>query len=174
MAKIDKKAWIAQAQAAGTIYPVKKGWRKTQMFAAILMCLLIIGIPFGIWMIFRIRKAHAGVTPEGFYMHLYGTNAVRWEDVEDMRMGQFRVHVQGGGLVGALAGAAVAHAVEKRTLGLKGPIEYKLKGKRMWRMFPANMVENSADLGLLAEQRTGARFVPDDLRPEGELVEIVG
>lgn len=174
MAAIDKKAWIAQAQAAGEVYAIKAGWRKTQMFAAILTCLLIITIPLGIWMIALIRKAHAGTTPEGFYLRLYGTNAVRWSDVEEFRLGQLNVHVQGGGLVGALAGVAVSAAVAKRTVGLKGPIHYRLKGKRMWGMFPAHMIENSVAFGLKAEQYTGIRFLPDELRPDGEVVPVVG
>lgn len=168
MAPIDKKAWIAQAQAAGAVYPLKSGWRKTQMFAAILTCLLIITLPLGIWMIMIIRKAHAGTTAEGFYLKMYGTNAARWSDIEEFRLGRMNVHVQGGGLVGALAGAAVSAAVSKRTQGLKGPIEYRLKGKRMWRMFPAHMIENSVAFGLEAEQQTGIQFLPDDLRPAVE------
>lgn len=174
MAAIDKKAWIAQAQAAGTVYPVKAGWRKTQMFAAVLTCLLIITIPLGVWMIMRIRKAHAGTTPEGFYLNLYGTNAVRWSDISELRLGNLNIHVQGGGLVGALAGVAVSAAVAKRTVGLKGPIQYKLNGKRMWRMFPAHMIDNSVEFGLQVEQQTGIRFLPDDLRPADAIVPLAG
>ena len=166
MAGIDKKAWIAQAQQLGEVYPIKPGWRKAQYFAAVLTCLLIFTLPLGIWMILCIRRAHAGTTPDGFYSRMYGTNAARWSDIEGLRLGRMNIRVQGGGLVGALAGAAITAAVEKRTIGLNGPIEYKLKGKRMWRAFPAHLFQNSVDLALRAESQTGIRFLPDELRPE--------
>ncbi len=160
MEKLDPKKVFADAQASGHIYPMKSKWRGMNIFAGVLCCLLIIGIPLGIWFIVAARRAKVGISDEGFAWTFLGTTAHRWEELETLSVGNLHINVSGGGLIGALAGAAIGAAVAARTEGLKGPIHYKLKGKRMHRQLPAQQFQNSWVMGEEIERRSGIAFMP--------------
>lgn len=157
---IDKKALMASAEEAGRFYPMKGGWRKMQIFAGVICCLPIVTIPFGVWIIVKARKAGVGITDEGFAYRYLTTIAARWEDVESITLSSMSGAEFGGGLVGL----AAASAVKAKTTGLKGPLYMKVKGRKLGMMVPAQMLENSVEMGLEFERLSGATFLPEEFR----------
>lgn len=159
MSGIDGKALLALAESVGQFYPMKKGWRNYQIFAGVLTCLLVVTIPLGIWIIVRAGKAGIGINEEGFAYRYLTTMAFRWDEVEAITLSGMTGAEFGGGLVGL----AAASAVKKRTTGLKGPIQIKLKGKKMLRMVPAQMIENSVKMARDMERLSGITFLPEQV-----------
>jgi hypothetical protein len=153
---LDKKALMAAAEESGRFYPMKGGWRNMQVFAGVLCCLLVLGIPLGVWIIIRARKAGAGVTEEGFGHRYLATVAGRWSDVESIALSSMSGAEFGGGLVGL----AAASAVKARTQGLKGPILVKIRGRRFPVTIPAHTLENSVEMALEMERLSGVSFLP--------------
>ncbi|MCB9736433.1 MAG: hypothetical protein H6745_27970 [Deltaproteobacteria bacterium] len=164
--KLNGKQVLADADQNGLLFPIKPGWRKYMIFAGVLMCLLIITIPLGIWFFVMAGKCRLGMNDEGFAVKWFTTNAYRWDDIEAFRPAplSFNVHIAGGGLVGGLiagvASAAASSAVAKRTAGINGPVSFKLKGKRMWLQFPAHAIQNSVEMAREMERRTGLEILP--------------
>ncbi len=156
MAGIDGKALIDLAKSVGQFYPMKKGWRNYQVFAGVLTCLLVITIPLGVWIIIRARKAGIGINEEGFAFRYLNTVAFSWDEVESITLSSISGAEFGGGLVGL----AAASAVKKRSTGLKGPIHVKLRGKKMARMIPAHMMEDSVKMARDMERLSGISFLP--------------
>jgi len=157
---IDKKALMASAEENGRFYPMKGGWRGMQTFAGVLCCLLIITIPLGIWIIVKSRKAGLGITGEGFAYRYLTTIAARWEDVESITLSSMSGAEFGGGLVGL----AAASAVKAKTTGLKGPLYFKVKGRKLGMMVPAQMLDNSVEMALEIERLSGVTFLPEEFR----------
>lgn|GEM_PF-1123177 len=163
--KAEGIQWLEQAEASGHLYRIKSGWKGMMIFAGVLTCLLVITIPIGIWFFITASKARVGVTEEGFAIRWFTTNAFRWDEIEAFRPVGLHFHVSGGGLVGALVGAAASSAVAARTEGLKGPLGFKVKGKKMFREMPAHAIERSVAMAQQFEQYTGLTIFP---KPEGE------
>jgi len=157
---IDKKALMASAEENGRFYPMKGGWRGMQTFAGVLCCLLIITIPLGIWIIVKSRKAGLGISGEGFAYRYLTTIAARWEDVESITLSSMSGAEFGGGLVGL----AAASAVKAKTTGLKGPLYFKVKGRKLGMMVPAPMLDNSVEMALEIERLSGVTFLPEEFR----------
>jgi len=155
MIKLDANALLAEAEGKGLVFKMRSGWRKAQYFAAALCFLPIITIPFGIWIIMMARRACVAVADRGFVVRSFTTHAYAYEDIEHFVPMSLDIHVQGGGLVGALAGIAVSKAVESRTQGVKGPIQFKVKGKWGSQLIPAHTLENSVAMVQALEQRSG-------------------
>ena len=162
--KLDGKQVLADAESNGQLYRIKSGWKGMMIFAGVLTCLLVITIPLGIWFFFIAGKARVGLNDEGFAIKWFTTNAYRWEDLEAFRPVGLHFHVHGQGLLGAVVGMAASAAVSARTEGLKGPLGYKLKGKRGWREMPAHAIERSVAMAEEFERRTGLVIFP---KPEG-------
>ncbi|MBN1772072.1 MAG: hypothetical protein JXB32_12460 [Deltaproteobacteria bacterium] len=160
MTKLDANALLAEAESKGLVFKMKSGWRKAMYFAGVLSCLPIITIPFGIWIFVMARRACVAVADRGFVVRSFTTRAYAYEDVERFTPIGMQMHVHGGGLVGALAGAAVGAVVEAKTQGVKGPIQFKLKGKWMPLQLPAHTVENSVAMVQALEQRSGQTILP--------------
>ncbi|MBD3370940.1 hypothetical protein GF402_11350 [Candidatus Fermentibacteria bacterium] len=119
---IDAKALLQNAEMSGQVYPMKKSWKRMQIFAGILCFILILTIPLGIWIIARARNAKAGITREGFAFRYLHTVGFHWSDMESVTLSKVGGSAYGGGL----AGAGIAAAVSKKTIGLKGPMNIKL------------------------------------------------
>ncbi|TNF38036.1 MAG: hypothetical protein EP329_01530 [Deltaproteobacteria bacterium] len=163
--KAEGKQWLAEAEQNGQLYRIKSGWKGMMIFAGVLTCLLVITLPLGIWMFFVAKNARVGITDKGFAISWFGTSAFRWDELEAFRPVALNFHVHGGGLVGALVGVAASAAVSARTEGLKGPLGYKLKGKRMFREMPAHAIENSVAMAQEMEKHSGLTIFP---KAEGE------
>ena len=168
--RLDAKALLEQAEAAGRIYPMRAGWRRAQIFAGVCCCILIITIPLGIWIIARARKACVGLTEEGFAFRYLTTVAHRWSDIESFSLTTMNASMYGGGL----AGMAVASMVAKRTEGLRGPLQFKLRGKKMPRMIPAHTIENSLEMARQMEQLSGLPILPHEETPETKPGDVWG
>jgi len=160
MGSIDGKALIALAESMGQFYPTKAGWRNLQVFAGVLSCLLILTIPIGIWIIVKARKAGIGITEEGFAFRYLTTVSARWDEVEGITATGMSAATFGGGLVGVAAAAAV----KSRTQGLKGPLNFRIKGRRMPVMIPAHTIEDSLHMAMQMERLSGISFLPEELR----------
>ena len=116
---IDAKLLVEQAEQSGRTYPMKAGWRKSQIFAGVLCCFPFVPLfPLGLYIISKAKKARVGITEEGFAFSYLGTVAGRWSDVESISLGSMNASMYGGGLVGVATAAVVA----SKTEGLKGPI----------------------------------------------------
>lgn len=164
--KLNPKDVVTQARAAGTFYPINSIWRKLFIFAGVLTCLLVFTLPLGIWIIVVARKGGLGITDEGFGFKGLGSAAWRWDAIEEFKpLPRANFHVAGGGLVGAVAGMAVSAAVAKRTPGLKGPLNYRVKGSKAWRMIPAHTYESSGEMAREMERRTGLTIFPPAEEP---------
>jgi len=156
--KLDVNALLERAEMTGRIFPMKPSWRRMQTFAGILTCLLIITIPMGIWIIVSARKARVGLTEEGFAFKYLTGFGYRWTDIESITLSSMGAHQFGGGLVGVAAAAAVS----KKTQGLKGPLNFKLKGKKLPKAIPAHTIENSLEMARQMEQLSGIDFLPNE------------
>ncbi|MBN1434333.1 hypothetical protein JW921_06190 [Candidatus Fermentibacterales bacterium] len=154
--KLDSKALLQQAEMTGRIFRMKSGWRKAQIFAGLCCCFLILTIPLGIWIIIRAKRACIGLTEEGFAFTYLGTIAHRWEEVESITPVAMSSAMFGGGLVGV----GVAAAVSRKTQGLKGPLQIKLRDKRIPKVIPAHTIENSMEMARQMEQLSGIAFLP--------------
>ncbi len=151
---------LERAEASGRVYYMKNSWRKYQIFAGVITCFLIITIPLGIYIIMRARKARVGLSEEGFVFTYLSTFGYPWSDIEEFNLSGLSGTTFGGGLVGA----ATAMAVQKKTQGLKGPLQFRLKGKKMMKMIPAHTIENSLEMARQMEQLSGITFLPDEMR----------
>ena len=156
--KLDVKALLERAEMTGRIFPMKASWRRMQTFAGILTCLLIITIPLGIWIIVSARKARVGLTEEGFAFKYLTGFGYRWTDVESITLSSMSSLQFGGGLVGVAAAAAV----KKKTQGLKGPINFKIKGSKLPKAIPAHTIENSMEMARQMQQLSGIDFLPSE------------
>jgi hypothetical protein len=174
MIKLDAKALLAEAEGKGLVFKMKSGWRKAQYFAAALCFLPVITLPFGIWIILMARRACIAVADRGFVVRSFTTRAYAYEDIERFTPLGLNIHVSGGGLVGALAGAAVSAAVEAKTQGVKGPIQFKVKGKWVPQMMPAHTVENSIAMVRAIEQRSGHTILAPEAPAPGAVPPQVG
>lgn len=132
-----------------------------QIFAGVLCCLLVLTIPLGIWIIVRARKARMGLTEDGFAFTYLTTIAYRWSDIESFTLTGMNAAMFGGGLVGVAAAA-----VQKKTQGLKGPLQFRLKGKKLPKMIPAHTIENSLEMVMEMERLSGISFLPPELNGE--------
>ncbi len=158
--KLDGKLLLEQAELGGQVYPTKDSWRRLQIFAGVLCCLMIITIPLGIWIIIRAKNARAGLTPEGFAFTYLTTVAYRWTDIESFTVSDMNASMYGGGLVGL----AAASAVKKKTQGLKGPLFFKVKGKKRNLMIPAHTIENSVEMAMEMERLSGISFLTGEMK----------
>lgn len=159
---IDAKALLQNAEMSGQVYPMKKGWQRSQIFAGVLCCILIITIPLGIWIIVRARNAKAGLTREGFAFRYLTTVAFHWSDLESVTLSNIGGSAFGGGLVGA----GVAAAVRKKTGGLKGPMSIKLRDRKRPVIVPAHTIQNSLEMAREMERLSGVSFLPEEGRAE--------
>jgi len=161
-ARLNGKELMARAdRGEGSVFPIGPGWKKALYFAGFLCCILIIGLPIGVWIILSARKNCLAINDEGFAMRWFTTRAWRWSEIEEFRRSSMNFHSAGGGLVGALVAGAARAAVEAKTKGLKGPIGFKVKGKRGWVQIPAHTLQNSALLAREMEVRTGLPIFQD-------------
>ncbi len=161
--KLDGKLLLEQAELGGQIYRTKDAWRKMQIFAGVLCCLLVITLPLGIWIIMRAKNARAGLTPEGFAFTYLTVVAYRWSDIESFSVGDMGASMYGGGLIGL----AAASAVKKKTQGLKGPLYFKIKGKKRNHMIPAHTIENSLEMAMEMERLSGISFLTGEMKNQG-------
>lgn len=162
MTKLDGAALLAEAEKNGQIYPIKPGWRKFMYFAGVLMCLLVITIPLGIWFFLMAPKCRLGITKEGFAIKWFTTNAYAWSDIESFVPVPLHFHAAGGGLVGALISTAASAAVAAKTQGLKGPLQFKVKGKWGYRQIPAHAIQNSLAMVEEMERQSGLVILPKE------------
>ncbi len=160
MIKLDAKALLAEAEGKGLVFKMRSGWRKAMYFAGVLSCLPIVTIPFGIWIFVMARRACIAIADRGFVVRSFTTRAYAYEDIERFTPLGLQMHVHGAGLVGALAGAAVGAAIEAKTQGVKGPIQFKVRGKLLPLQLPAHTVENSIAMVQALEQRSGHAILP--------------
>jgi hypothetical protein len=101
-----------------------------------------------------------GIGKEGFALKWLGTATYAYADIQEFQPASLHLNV-GGGLVGALVGLAVSSAIEAKTSGLKGPLQFKVKGKWGWKMIPAHAIENSAAMAKEIEKRTGLKILSE-------------
>ena len=153
---LDASALLERARRENRFYSMKSGWRRAQYFAGFLCCLLVLGIPLGIWIFVRASKAGVGITQEGFAFRYLTTLSAEWDEVESITASGMSGVAFGGGLVGA----ATAAAVKAKTKGLKGPLNFKLRGKRMPKAIPAHTIENSLEMAMEMERLSGIEFLP--------------
>jgi hypothetical protein len=64
--------------------------------------------------------------------------------------------------------------VSKKTEGLKGPLQFRLRGKKMPRMIPAHTIENSLEMARQMEQLSGLPILPRESTPEQESGDVWG
>ncbi len=153
---LDASALLERAKRENRFYPMKKGWRRAQYFAGFLCCLLVVGIPLGIWIFVRASKAGVGLTQEGFAFLYLTTISAKWDEVESITVSGMSGMAFGGGLVGA----ATAAAVKAKTRGLKGPLTIRLRGKRAAKAIPAQMIDRSLEMATEMERLSGMEFLP--------------
>jgi hypothetical protein len=83
-------------------YPYHRGARASMRVVGILLCLMLITIPFGIWVLVRASGARLTLTPAGVTARSMFTVSVRFADVA--RFGLLRVPLRSGGGVGGALG----------------------------------------------------------------------
>lgn len=114
-----------------TIYNLHKGAKSALTVVGILLCILIITIPVGIYIIVRVSGGRVEVTQEGLVAKAIGTKKFRFSEVN--RLGVCHAPVQAGGIGGALA--------RKKVGGDVGINMCFMIGKKT-KVFIASMYEN--------------------------------
>lgn len=82
-------------------YPFHKGARTALTVAGVLMCLLCLTIPVGIYFIWRVRKGGVSLTNSGVNVKGLTDDSFEFADVQ--RLGLLKVPMVGRGLGGILA-----------------------------------------------------------------------
>ena len=54
---------LAKAEKDGQVYPIKVGWKIPLILCGVFVCLLIVGIPLGIWLIIFFKNSRVGLGP---------------------------------------------------------------------------------------------------------------
>jgi hypothetical protein len=97
-------------------FPLSKGARTAMVVVGVLLCLLVVFIPVGLFVFWRLSKAKVTLTPEGLEaVNVFSTTRFAYADVA--RVGTFEIAVApGGGAAGALArektgGNAATHLI---------------------------------------------------------------
>lgn len=103
-------------------YPLHKGARSALNVTGVLCCLLIIGIPLGIWIFMRVKSARVWLADDALKVtNVFSSAGFAYRDVA--RIGVLRLPVvTGGGIGGALArqkvgGDEAVHLVAKTSDG---------------------------------------------------------
>jgi hypothetical protein len=157
--KLDGMKVLEMAENSGRVYPMKAGWRKSQVLAGVLCCFPLVPLfPLGLFIISRAKKAKVGLTDEGFAFRYLSTIAGRWGEIESITVSSMNASGFGGGLIGVAAAAVVS----AKTQGLKGPLMIKMKGKRMPLSIPAQMIEGSMEMAMEIQRYSGISFLPED------------
>lgn len=102
-------------------YPLSSGARTAMIIVGVLCCLLVVAIPIGIWVFYRLGKAKVTLSPEGLEaVNVFSSTRYAWTEVERLGTVQIAV-VKGGGMAGAMAreksGDAATHLIVKTTSG---------------------------------------------------------
>jgi hypothetical protein len=113
------------------IYNFHSGAKTAVTVVGVLLCVLIITIPIGIYIIIRASGGRVEVTQEGLTAKAIGTKKFRFSEVS--RLGVCHAPVQAGGIGGALA--------RKKVGGDVGVNMCFMVGKKT-KVFIASMYEN--------------------------------
>lgn len=141
--KLDVNEILSKVEMDGQIYYAKESWKKFFIFAGVLICLFIITIPFGIWIILVVKKSRVGLTDDGFVFKGIGSFAWCWEDIEEFgTISSANMVIHGGGVAGVLVGSVILSVVAVKIQGLKGLFRFKIKGKG-WKFFFVHIIVNS-------------------------------
>ncbi|MBT8493387.1 MAG: PH domain-containing protein [Deltaproteobacteria bacterium] len=84
-----------------TVYPMSSGAKMAYTVVGVLLCILILTIPVGIYFIIRARGGRVEVTGEGITARGIGTTTIGWADTT--RLGVLEVRVVARGIGGWLA-----------------------------------------------------------------------
>jgi len=114
-----------------TIYNLHQGATSALTIVGVLLCILIITIPVGIYIIVRVRGGRVEVTQEGLVAKAIGTKKFRFSEVN--RLGVCHAPVIARGIGGALA--------RKKVGGDEGINMCFMIGKKT-KVFIASMYEN--------------------------------
>jgi hypothetical protein len=117
--------------SGATIYNFHSGAKTAVTVVGVLLCVLIITIPIGIYIIIRASGGRVEVTQEGLTAKSIGTKKFRFSEVS--RLGVCHAPVQAGGIGGALA--------RKKVGGDVGVNMCFMVGKKT-KVFIASMYEN--------------------------------
>jgi hypothetical protein len=117
--------------SGATIYNFHSGAKTAVTVVGVLLCVLIITIPIGIYIIIRASGGRVQVTQEGLTAKSIGTKKFRFSEVS--RLGVCHAPVQAGGIGGALA--------RKKVGGDVGVNMCFMVGKKT-KVFIASMYEN--------------------------------
>jgi len=118
-----------------TTYNLHKGAKSALTVVGILLCILIITIPVGIYIIVRISGGRVEVTQEGLTAKAIGTKKFRFSEVN--RLGVCNVPIIARGIGGALA--------RKKVGGDVGINMCFMIGKKT-KVFIASMYENHQEM----------------------------
>jgi hypothetical protein len=85
-----------------TDYPFHKGARSAYNVTGVLCCLLVVGIPLGIWIFMRAAAARVTLTGTGLEAKgVFSTRKIEFADID--RLGMLKVPITAPGIGGALA-----------------------------------------------------------------------
>lgn len=117
--------------ANATIYNFHSGAKSSLTLVGVLLCVLIITIPLGIYILIRASGGRVEVTQEGLTAKAVGTKKFRFSDVN--RLGICHAPIHAGGIGGAMA--------RKKVGGDVGVNMCFMIGKKT-KVFIASMYEN--------------------------------
>ena len=133
-----------------TEFRLSSGARTAMIVVGVLCCLLVVAIPIGIWVFYRLGKAKVTLSPEGLEaVNVFSSTRYAWTEVE--RLGTVEIAVvKGGGMAGAMAreksgGDAATHLIVKTKAGEN-------------RSFMVSSYDNWQDILDQVEQRVGKPF----------------
>ena len=127
------------------VYHVHAGAKTAYTVVGVLVSLLVITIPLGIWIIVASRRARVTLDERGFRVKMFGTISLPWDQIA--RVGLLRISVQGGGVAGILV---------KKKVGGDEAINLCLQSRKgRTRHCIISMYQNWEDIVEHVAQRTG-------------------
>ena len=131
-----------------TKYRYTGTYRKFMIFAGVLVCLLIITLPLGVWLIYIGVRGRVEVGPEGLVARHIRTRRIQFADIE--RFGIMTVAVRGQGILGALIARKIHGGKTAQHLVFKDA-----KTGKTWTLL-LGIYEKKDELRGLIEQRVNA------------------
>lgn len=74
------------------VYPAHGGAKTAHTVVGILLCLLVITIPVGVWVIIAARRARVVVDDAGIRIKMFGSIRLTWDEI--VRVGLLRIGAQ--------------------------------------------------------------------------------
>ena len=128
-----------------TVFPAHKGAKSAMTITGVLVCLLIITLPIGIWLIIRGRAGRVVLDDSGLHVRMLFSVRVRWDEISRI-----------GLLINPVPGLGIGNILARKKVGGAEAVNLCLKTKAgRTRHFIVSMYENWQEIVSHVEDHIG-------------------